>query len=821
MSTIKFDEEHLDRFLTDFDAISVKYDISEESVLYFDVCDYEQVSEPNVYATNDKASFIESMCMVYGCQEDKANDALWRCENVVNKLLNQFVHIEGLAHLFNEHFVEFEWDMHSRMDFESHEISYYRDHFFHQLRDCYMLDEMLQTTQLYDHAKETLCSPSASKISRYFSETLDSLIYNIRDQHRLKELLEKIALERKLEDYAKRFRELCEDDPDLSGYYTIIKKAFLESNARLLKCEQALTTDPENKFFWDVFQALFIKELENRGEQIDPDKAASLRNKIDAMFQAFAFPLASSQKEEEKKKWCRECEKDIQDEIREYYARYILKASAYTAALFHDIGYPIVHYFLIQNRLLDFSPPINMLISSDKSTYDAICAKLSQSLLFQLVDRKDIIDRCQNGDHGAFSAIILLLHFYESGLIFSLRPEQKAIIELAAHTIFNHTNRYESILGVKKHLECHYQRAIYTLDPLSFLLRICDDAQEWVRTYFEISNTASLIYCDRCRTPLVRVRRKSADSHDYPGYQYMCRCGESNNRSSLQCAYFKTPSTDFHRRIIYNVATCPTLIFDNSDRDYLTIRFNYDYFYLLRLSSLSTSYAFHRVKELNYITNLVKGQSVGKHVRVDFEMSCNPVLLKALILGKYLKTLPPKKGTADVNNPDSARIFFTNHILTELCEMSADFANQTLLDMWNDQLLFYLKIYEKAKEFWNNYNASKIKIRKSDIETAAETLCTGVAPGLYYNCLIKLVRDALTNLTDVLKGYSNEKVLAFEHTRMEPDKSLKFDVNYYCDPDNASDIDKTCGFFPDYYSDLYLFECMNNKINEPKSSIPE
>lgn len=480
---------------------------------------------------------------------------------------------------------------------------------------------------------------------------------------------------------------------------------------------------------------------------------------------------------------------------------------------------------MIQNRLLDFSPPINMLISSDKSTYDNISAKLSQSLLFQLVDRKVIIERCQKGDHGAFSAIILLLHFYESGLIFSLRPEQKAVIELAAYTIFNHTNRYESILGVKKHLECHYQRAFYALDPLSFLLRICDDAQEWVRTYFEISNTASLIYCDRCRTPLVRIRRKPDTSGNYQGYQYMCRCENgtpaSNGRPPLGCAYFKTESTDFHRRIIYNVATCPTLVFDNSDRDYLTIRFNYDYFYLLRLSSLSTSYAFHRVKELNYITNLVKGQSVGKHVRVDFEMSCNPVLLKALILGKYLETLPPKKGTADVNNPDSARIFFTNHIITELCEMSADFANQTLLDMWNDQLLFYLKIYEKAKEFWNNYNASKIPIRKSDIETAAETLCTGVAPGLYYNCLIKLVRDALTNLTDVLKGYSNEKVLAFKHTRMEPDKSLKFDVNYYCDPDNASDIDKTCGFFPDYYSDLYLFECMNNKINEPKSSSPE
>lgn len=812
MNNKVFNEKTLDQFLREFDAISYKYQIEEDSALYFDVCEYERVSEPNVYAANDKASFIESMCMVYGCHENKANDALWRCENVVNKLLNQFVHIEGLAHLFNEHFVEFEWDMHSRMDFESHEISYYRDHFFHQLRDCYMLDEMLRIPALYNTAKDTLCSSSKSKISRYFSEMLQGLIYNIRDQHRLRELLEKIALERMLDSNAADMLKDIRNDPDLKGYYKIIKRAALEAYTRLQRCD--ISADKEIDFYLESFTAEFQKEIENRGEDSQSAETVSVTHKLKAKLKSYAEQMHAAQK----KAWRYKCEEAIENEISDYYARYIIIASAYTAALFHDIGYPIVHYFVIQNRLLDFSPPINMLISSDKSTYDTICAKLSQSLLFQLVDRKDIVERCQKGDHGAFSAIILLLHFYESGLIFSLRPEQKAVIELSAYIIFNHTNRYESILGVKKHLECHYQRAIYNLDPLSFLLRICDDAQEWVRTYFEISNTASLIYCDRCHTPLVRVRIKDSTCAAQ-GYEYMCRCqgtvSDSPDSASLHRAYFKTDSTDFHRRIIYNVATCPSLVFISPLNSLpLKIQFNYDYFYLLRLSSLSTSYAFHRVKELNYLTDLVKGQFIGKKVQFDFVMSCNPVLLKALILGEYMEK--NADGMLDANDEESINTYFKNHIIGELCSISVDSANEKLLQKWIKQLHFYLRIYEKVKELLNNSYKTLIPepIPKADIDNASIQLCEGIQHGLYYNCLIKLVRDALTNLTDVLKRNSDDTVLAEKHQRMVPPKSLKFDVNYYCDPENAQEIDHTCGFFPDYYSDLYLFECLNRKRND-------
>ena len=264
-----------------------------------------------------------------------------------------------------------------------------------------------------------------------------------------------------------------------------------------------------------------------------------------------------------------------------------------------------------------------MLINGDKSSYDKIVAKLSKSLLFQLVDKRDILRRCESGDHGVISSIIFLLHFYESGLIFSLPIEQKASIEIAALAIYNHTNKYESILGEDKHAECHYQRAIFKLNPISFLLRLCDDAQEWNRTYFEISNAASLLYCAKCHTPLIRVKGKTINYINSMNINsngtaskridddcslYMCRCGENGNLSN---AYFKNEKTDFKRRIIYNVNTCTSLTLD-IDESKITFDFGYDYFRLLRMCSLGSSYAFQRVKELNYIkiptcTVLLKG----------------------------------------------------------------------------------------------------------------------------------------------------------------------------------------------------------------------
>lgn len=749
MTAYDFCEDNLDSFLKEFDSVREKYSIGNDSACYSDAWKYENVSMPVNYSKNDSASFIESMCMVYGCDELEANKALWRCKTISDKFLNQFIHIDGISRLFNEHYIEFEWDMHSRMNFDVHEISYYRDHFFHQLRNCYMLDKLLKDSDVFHKVESILLNETESKVSRFFSESMQKLTYNIRDEHRLKDVLKRIAAE-------KTFSGLINESiRDYKGeYISSIKNEILKFFITYIKQVHS----PDLSILKDDINYLF--GLSNDSKRELDNILNYINRNIDWQNKRTTF----NQKYDE--------------EVKNYYSRYIIKSSAYIAALFHDIGYPVAHYFVIQKRLLGFSPPIYMLINGDKSSYEKIVAKLSQSLLFQLVDKKEIIQRCESGDHGTLSAIIFLLHFYESGLIFSLPIEQKTSIEIAALAIYNHTNKYESILGEDKHSECHYQRAIFKLNPISFLLRLCDDAQEWSRTYFEISNTASLIYCNNCYTPLIRKKENNK-------YQYKCFCGKGGK---LKNAYFKNENTDFKRRLIYNVNTCKSLQLNINDTE-IVFDFKYDYFRLLRMCSLGTSYAFQRIKELNYIKRLVIGQNIGKKVRINYIMSCNPVFLKSLIIGKYIE-----KYKMD---------FIPKNVLSNLGIQNVD---SNLRRRWEKQLKFYYNIYLKGqRNSQNSYVRLLNTIKNEKLKQIVK----------------KLSEDALLryeDMKDMIDNYSSARYL---DKYMKSDKSLKFDIDVYCDPENEINCgshDYENGLFPDYYSDLYIFELLNEALIESKTN---
>ena len=70
-------------------------------------------------------------------------------------------------------------------------------------------------------------------------------------------------------------------------------------------------------------------------------------------------------------------------------------------------------------------------------------------------------------------------------------------------------------------------------------------------------------------------------------------------------------------------------------------------------------------------------------------------------------------------------------------------------------------------------------------------------------------------ILDALLQYNREKFCTKEDYRMKYMVSgdfLLFDVNYYCDSENTINSNQTSNFYPDYYSDLYLFECMNNSL---------
>ena len=188
---LDFNESTLDSFLQDFDPIIVKYFATIDNKKFkklksYSIANkYNKVFNPIDYTKKDNFSFIENLCMVYGFDQNKANKFLCRNRLVVDKFLNQFVHIKGISRLFNERYVEFEWDMHSRINFTDHKISYYRDHYFHQLRDCFMLYRLLEDQKIYNKVSSILHEPTASKISRYFSVTLDRLTYNIYEDQQL------------------------------------------------------------------------------------------------------------------------------------------------------------------------------------------------------------------------------------------------------------------------------------------------------------------------------------------------------------------------------------------------------------------------------------------------------------------------------------------------------------------------------------------------------------------------------------------------------------------------------------------------------------
>lgn len=86
-------------------------------------------------------------------------------------------------------------------------------------------------------------------------------------------------------------------------------------------------------------------------------------------------------------------------------------------------------------------PSMNAFIHNTGADVDRIVSILKPSLLFTVVPerelRKMISPHADQWDHGVYSAITLLLSFYESGRISQLSADKQAAIEIAAVAIYN------------------------------------------------------------------------------------------------------------------------------------------------------------------------------------------------------------------------------------------------------------------------------------------------------------------------------------------------------------------------------------------------
>ena len=217
------------------------------------------------------------------------------------------------------------------------------------------------------------------------------------------------------------------------------------------------------------------------------------------------------------------------------------------SGLFHDIGYPIRYALARRNELADMVPTAHFFIESMEH-FTEIKGLLSNSLLFNTVDLDVIEAALKDNVHGAFSAVAFLLYFYENGAIQNMDPLDRAAVEVAALSIFDHTIEYSVIDDDPS--KYRYHHAVFTRNPMSYLLRFTDDIQEWGRVYFNIKKNRSLRICEHCHMPIVecgmlplredplhhaaaptKIWGRGDDMKNYPGMAdriYVCGCAKKD-----------------------------------------------------------------------------------------------------------------------------------------------------------------------------------------------------------------------------------------------------------------------------------------------------
>ncbi len=181
------------------------------------------------------------------------------------------------------------------------------------------------------------------------------------------------------------------------------------------------------------------------------------------------------------------------------------------SSLLHDIGYPLAYYLRCARQMTDYPPYLKILCPTVKAQFAELKAYLQDSRLFMLVDQGEIRKKYEADDHGVLSALSLLMHFYHNGRIYSLSSMDRCIIEMSAIAIYRHTDRF-----------CEKERMLYLTDPISYMVRLCDDMQEWERFKVTINEKHNYLQCGNCG-------RRIGEENGF----YACDCGQNYRKITM------------------------------------------------------------------------------------------------------------------------------------------------------------------------------------------------------------------------------------------------------------------------------------------------
>mgnify|MGYP006916069159 CR=1 FL=1 len=721
MKTISFTHEEMCSYVYSFDAVAHKYGIEKSDFPHYEAAlKYEKIHRPTNLEKHP--DMIENTAIIYG-DSQKASEYSILYKKVLDKFILQYLGISGLSSLYNEHYMNFEWNLHSDLDFNHHSNRYCRDHFIHEIRNLFMMFKLFEDEYIYYNTAKTLFSPHLSKVGKYASHQMGLWLKNIPEHQR-----------------------------------------------KLFSCLESNNTD-----------------------------------------------------------------------IEDYFKRYVIHASSALACLFHDIGYPVAYYFSIKDRILDFIPTLHSLIGDSNFDFNYVNSILQESLLFQVEGKDNIFKRFEARDHGTISAILLLLYFYKTGKIHSLPLEQQTAIELGVLAIYNHTVDFAYRMKKEKQKTAYYYKMQFSLNPISYMLRLCDDVQEWEREYFEIKPISNLLYCPSCKTPLRRIgisckeyMKKSnipfpADDSKHKCYEYWCFCDKK---------FIKKDG--FTRRKLVNIKVCDEVVvnFEKTPGpdgiSWLEFDFRYDNFKLLRLCTLQLFFTKYRCDEMRSLKRFVEKQSFliegegYQYIFIKHNLTPNPILLKMFILRDFFKYLQQCKKLSEIPEPARRKYCQIEQLYQNLISAKFELVSAKRLIGQLSDIIFSLA-----------YQGLSINVEQ-DVKDVVIANCNFyLCLLLYEHYILEKSPNANTLLDDIkkqLKKYihdpndvrhqlcteaieqinkackpcnadqiGQENYLNYLVTK----KKTYLDVEFYCSNQNPLNARKKRQEFLLYASDLYLYDFLN------------
>lgn len=770
-------------YLESLDPIVLKYEIESPipEAARAKAAEFEKRFQYSSITKQQYSYISDNLRLVYGKGSNIVENDIRAFHQVETRLICGYFGIPQLNQMFDEDYFNFEWDMHVGNNLKEHRSDYYRDHFVHQIRNLYMMLNLLDEFGFYNACKRILKTPNASKVSEYVCKKSMAFCTEAMgaEQQRLKLILE-----------------------DYQDYY------------------------------YDKYLEKYKEE-----HKVNDDFAPTREEAIPLIYERTSFASHESF-------------------LGAYFYKYVIYASTILSALFHDMGYPICHFLEVRRRISEYNPAMYMFTHNAVESFDQLAFKLGSSLLFSIVSpdivRKRLEPRKKGGyDHGAYSAIAFLQQFYDTGVIYSLSVEKQCAIELAALAIFNHTSKFKII---SKKEDTRYYNMYFRQNPVSFLLRFCDDLQEWDRRYFEISETSDLLFCPKCGLPMLKLPKYNDKGEPLLYSEYRCGCKKPEISRALV-----RPNV-FIKRKIYLVTVADWVRLrledqqDSSKKLIATI--NYDLYKLLLMAKTNDNYASFRLKELNEVKKLLSDQDFAvmsdgildfSNINLDYYMTYNPVLIKVWILERYIRRTNALSG--------SHQKLDTEMELSHLCSILESAYKNKDTRKENGRTIFDSVFNQNNATEEGSKQSGKMALENHLLSRSKEGVRINGALDFYllllHDCLLKKERmsDKLYKyiapfknddpmyygimcsfIQDCLRQYRTPCSSLKPYIEKEKEKAFQLNVNRYTDAHNyfnnydatghLSENPKESYPYIGYYKDIYLFYLMNKaSIWAPKNEV--